>query len=184
VNLTELQTRAHQTAVEKGWHDSDEIETDQLGITSRITARQKLAWLALVTDELDEAACEEEAFYYVAGSDKPEGYLVEIVDALIRILDMAGALGIDVVGRISPDDNMHDYDIPRERMNLASAIRCGTSTVEPGCLVALFLAIQAEFSRRLGDTTDDSHIPTLEAMIELKDAHNQTRPHRHGGKLA
>jgi hypothetical protein len=173
VNITEL-----QTAVEKGWHESDELDAH-----GKPTARQKLAWLALVTDELDEAACEEEAFYYVAGSDKPEGYLVEIVDALIRILDMAGALGIDVVGRISPDDNMYDYDIPRERTTLVSAIRRGDSTMEPGCLVALFLAIQAEFSRRLGDVADDSHIPALEALIELKDAYNQTRSRRHGGKL-
>jgi hypothetical protein len=178
MNISELQKRVHATAVDRGWHESDELDAN-----SHPTARQKLAWLALVTDELDEADAEEDALYY-GPEGKPEGKLIEIVDAMIRLLDMAGACG----WRIAIDglDDPNDYDIAPTRSGLVGAIRTGASNQESHA-AALFLALIAELERERREDTDHEmgHVsPSMEELFAIKDAYNRTRPHRHGGKLA
>lgn len=177
-DISELQKRAHETAVAKGWHESDELDAN-----GKPTARQKLAWLALVTDELDEAANESDALYY-GKNDKPEGRLIEIVDAMIRLLDMAGACGWCIT--IDDQDDPNDYDIQQTRSGLVGAIRTGSGN-QGGHACALFLALIAalESERREGADRDVGHsAPTMEELFGIKDAYNRTRSHRHGGKLA
>lgn len=187
MTLSDLQIQAHATAVEKGWHDHDNC--DHLGFGALLiraatwlakpwrkgpSAAQKLAWLALVTDELDEAALETELDYR-EDDGKPCGIMSEYADALIRILDMAGACGwrirfIEMTGSL--------ITVPGARNMLVDAIRAGSPGAER-MLSVLFWAIVDDAKRRHGITTT-----VLLAMIETKGAFNRQRKWRHGGKLA
>lgn len=166
MNLEELQKRAHETAVAKGWHESDELGPD-----GKPTARQKLAWLALVTDELDEAAEERKAFYLEG--KKPCGEITEIADALIRMLDASVACGwkVDVVDSGLP---IHSY-----RTMLVARIRVGADDQNEAASLMVSSIID-----ELYDLTSGSEFESPEFYIKLKMDYNDTRPHRHGGKLA
>lgn len=86
-SLNQLADRAHNTAREKGWYDGERPIPERL---------------MLVVSELSEALEEfrkgvtPTAIYTNEGSEKPEGFSVEIADAIIRLLDMCHELGIDV----------------------------------------------------------------------------------------
>lgn len=97
MTISELVTRAHANAVNHGfWNPSPEIGT----------------CIALIHSELSEALEEVRAgkpyvyFKEVNGftvtdlaerrGEKPEGIAVELADAVIRIADLCGFLGIDL----------------------------------------------------------------------------------------
>lgn len=86
-SLTELQARAHATAVEKGWWpEGDSRSFGEL--------------VALCHSELSEALEEyrkgfsPRVIYKVNG--KPEGIPVELADLVIRVFDMCGFYGVDL----------------------------------------------------------------------------------------
>lgn len=92
MTIRELQEQAHATAVEKGWYDG-------------ATERNPLELIALVHSELSEAVEEARQNNYLGAfkgpaSDKPIGFVVELADAVIRIADMCGHLGLDLEGAI------------------------------------------------------------------------------------
>ncbi|MHA1287792.1 MAG: hypothetical protein ACTSPB_10360 [Candidatus Thorarchaeota archaeon] len=83
MSLNEMAKEVHEIAVEKGWWDEP---------------RTFAELVALMHCELSEAL---EAFRdgkpgatIIKG--KPEGYIVELVDCMIRILDTLGHEGVDV----------------------------------------------------------------------------------------
>lgn len=87
--IGEIAERVHQTAREKGWHD---------------TPREFGTLIALVHSELSEALEEaraERGFepWYSDGG-KPEGVPAELADAVIRIFDIAELYGISIEGAI------------------------------------------------------------------------------------
>jgi hypothetical protein len=149
-----------------------------------------LAWLSLITDELDESAQETELQYESGG--KPEGILVEYADAIIRIMDWAGACKWQIP--FNPICGEYEDDIPAARTNLVGLIRVGSP--EQRCaLGALCSAIFFEFASKCpagiehsDDGTYEDHlascVPVLFEIIERKDAYNRTRSWRHQGKLA
>lgn len=83
LNLTDLAHRIHTANREKGFWDHHRPLTETT---------------MLIVTELAEAVEEERAgnpeIYEIDG--KPEGVDVELVDALIRLLDLLGARGTDV----------------------------------------------------------------------------------------
>lgn len=108
-----LQRAIHDLACEKGWWDG--YERDDQG-ELKLTTDQAISKIALIHAELSEAVEEARkspnysAIYYDAS--KPEGFAVELADALIRILDLCGALGINAeeVVRIK-----HEFNKTRPR---------------------------------------------------------------------
>ena len=86
--LSKLQTEIHALAKKKGWWDGFEATPD--AIASR---------LALIHSEVSEAL--EDVREHRMGLDhemsgKPIGFPSELADVVIRCLDLAGGLGIDL----------------------------------------------------------------------------------------
>lgn len=84
MTINELCKAAHDAAVENGFYDIDTT------IEHRI---------ALIHSELSEAV--EEVRNGKMGTswgvdDKPTGFEIEIADAVIRIADLAGSIGVDL----------------------------------------------------------------------------------------
>ena len=91
----------HATARGKGWWTPYEARE---GALRELSADQVLAKLMLVVSELAEAceAVRVPGFQSIglrkawAENEKPEGFHIELADAVIRIFDLCGAMGIDL----------------------------------------------------------------------------------------
>src|SRR3990172_10627417 len=87
MTITELQKEIHDTANSKGWWDAP---------------RNIGELIALCHSELSEALEEIRSgsnpvhIDYEIESRKPIGFPIELADVVIRILDIAGGLGIDL----------------------------------------------------------------------------------------
>jgi len=88
MELSQIQTEVHKLAKDNGWW----IDADVKIVPEK---------LALIHSEISEALEEYrngqlDHLYYRESDGKPEGFGVELADAIIRILDLCGYLGIDV----------------------------------------------------------------------------------------
>lgn len=102
--LADMQALVHQTAIDHGWWE---------GVTVGIIPEK----LALIHSEVSEALEEYRKgdhplveTYFVGPDRKPEGFGVELADAIIRILDLAGYLGINMAEAVALK---HNYNITR-----------------------------------------------------------------------
>ena len=87
MSLSDLQIEIHREAVKHGWWDP----TDP-------TERNFGELIALCHSELSEALeawREGDTVFYLGDEGKPEGWGIELADALIRILDICQALGVN-----------------------------------------------------------------------------------------
>lgn len=88
--LNRLAAMVHQNAVDHGWWEKDmtvEVPTKLLLIHAEISE---------ATEEYRERGAEGIKVDYAREDGKPEGFGVELADAVIRILDLAAALGLDI----------------------------------------------------------------------------------------
>jgi len=89
MHLKDIVTEAHAAAITKGWYDGE---------------RNIPELLALIHSEISEALEEyrrgDMATYYREGNAKPEGFAIEIADAVIRIADLCGYIKIDLESAI------------------------------------------------------------------------------------
>lgn len=113
ISLRELQTSVHDLAREKGWWDG--YDRDDLGWL-KLTTDQLLAKVSLIHAELSEAVEEarksNDHGMYLGEGGKPEGFVVELADAVIRTLDLCGALGLDLEAAIVAK---HEFNKTRPR---------------------------------------------------------------------
>lgn len=94
--ISQIANRVHEMAKDKGWWDhlADVAPQD-------LDPRDIADKLLLIHSEISEAAEEIRegrwAVWYKPGREKPEGFSVEIADAMIRAMDLCKFLGVDLV---------------------------------------------------------------------------------------
>lgn len=98
MNLNEWANEIHANAVNHGWWENE---------------RPLPEVLMLIVSELSEALEEARAgrpMVWHANNGKPEGIAVEVIDALIRILDWCGKESLDVEALV---EEKHEYNMSR-----------------------------------------------------------------------
>lgn len=103
--LREMQAAVYQCAVEHGWYEGVFTTTPEAVCTK----------LMLAVGELSEAVEEIRNGHpydkvYFTGDGKPEGFAIELADCIIRILDEAQHLGIDMQDAVTLK---HTYNLKR-----------------------------------------------------------------------
>ena len=112
-DLNDLRDEVHELAREKGWWD---------GVSYQDAVKLIPEKIALIHSELSEAL---EAYRsipaktpvdecllerYLDSNGKPDGFVVELADAIIRIMDLCGMLNLDIQSAVSVK---HDYNATR-----------------------------------------------------------------------
>lgn len=234
LTLNQLRDASHKTAVDKGWWPAEGRnfgEMAMLGVSELAEAMEearrpwfdpKLIWFTMTTSpattgvEGSLATIESTVFHKkfaipfdkALATAKPEGFPIEIADAAIRLLDLAGYYNDDLETAItcsdpeckaSPDTKFHYcQDIPHLVQscraivaspkfpdNVGSQLLAATaSIVRANDLVMIgarprfanILQTYAKIAAKNGFDLDDA--------IRIKMKYNESRPMRHGGKLA
>lgn len=83
MNLQEMMCEIHDTAVVHGWWESRNIPEKLCLIHSEVSE---------ALEDFRDGKMQNE----ITETGKPEGFPVELADAVIRILDLCGHLGIDL----------------------------------------------------------------------------------------
>jgi NTP pyrophosphatase (non-canonical NTP hydrolase) len=91
--LTEWQYDVWKVSEDHGFHAAEinSIDTKLMLIVSELAEAQ---------DEIRSGHGPTEVYYKSEEPDKPEGFPVELADALIRILDLAEIVGIDIAAMV------------------------------------------------------------------------------------
>lgn len=109
MDFKEIQKKVFETARDKGWWD--ECLSNEpfvvMGAENREVSREKVEKvipekIALIHSEISEALESYRNYKLLSYNEggKPEGFPVELADAVIRIMDLCGAMGIDLEAEI------------------------------------------------------------------------------------
>jgi NTP pyrophosphatase (non-canonical NTP hydrolase) len=90
MNIREFQDKVHALAVSKGWYEGQPSPSDPTWLGARLALVHSEVSEALECVRLGEMATDLEA------NGKPVGLAPELADIVIRVLDIAGSLGIDL----------------------------------------------------------------------------------------
>lgn len=121
--IREWQSEVHRLADDKGWWPQLSVSTQAGRLPVPISSANVVEVLAsiraaipeklaLIHGEISEAleCYRDDQLYEYEENGKPEGFGVELADAVIRILDLAGALGIDLQDAM---EKKHAYNAAR-----------------------------------------------------------------------
>jgi len=101
MNIADLMRRVHQTAKDKGWWDTPDINIPQ-----------KLALIhSEVSEALEEYRNSKPPLYYTLDpsfASKPEGMVAELADVIIRVLDLCAALDLPIIEAIKRKCDYND----------------------------------------------------------------------------
>jgi len=90
MNIKTLIQESHKTATEKGWWDSPDRNIPELLALIHSEVSEALeSYRDTGTDQLDKV-------WYAQADDKPEGFVIELADVLIRIADLCGEFDLDI----------------------------------------------------------------------------------------
>ena len=191
MNVDEMVQESHSRSTRKGWWTTPED-------------REIPAKLALVHSEFSEALEEYrrgrmEIWFngvespkdraewpnFVSAGHKPEGFVVEIADALIRICDISGWLEVPLADRVAEARRIlgaHPFrGVGTEVAWLHNGISVALEAHRAGVYGDLWIAFGATFGAceflcsELGLDLDEA--------IRLKQLFNETRAIRHGGRV-
>lgn len=175
MNINEWVTKTHELAKTKGWWDKK---------------REVPELLCLMHSEIDEAAEQYrlgKPMLWHGENDKPEGVAVELVDCVIRVFDYAGYVCCsDFYSILIADRNlagavngMDFYElISRAHEALSVALEAYRTGDVDGVLDGVARCCNWVFAY-LG--REDI---CIQGILREKHAYNETRPYRHGGKIA
>ncbi len=98
--LNLLRDAVYATAKEHGWWDLEPVVQGIEGFAIKPNIPEKLALIhSEISEALEEYRTDEMGVRYSQAdgfSNKPEGFPIELADAIIRILDLCGYLNIDI----------------------------------------------------------------------------------------
>lgn len=188
MNITEWAKEIHENAVKHGWWE---------------TERSPGEVIALIHSELSEAleeARDNRPMMYVLGPNgeeictpcyfngrKPEGIAVELADAVIRVLDFAGQVGMP----------LRDYDMARDELDMTRD-EAEKGFEDFGTVIAFLHTITSDFFGAIVEYEVANSISAALAIvayvegyltyngidlwqvIELKHNYNKGRPYKHG----
>ncbi len=209
----QLRDASYEIAKSKGWHDpdlkrsfadlmalviselSEALEEYRAGKPPREIEFRKpgdaVVWYRpSYLHHSDAKATLQTGLRLIESGYKPEGVVIELADAAIRIGDAAGAHDVEL--ELSGD--LRDYFVEHENdaavlgqwicrttweLSVAAGeAQCGCDGLSRNRHLTRALAAVCRTARWLGITGEE-----FERAIEIKHAYNRTRPHRHGGKL-
>ena len=177
--ILKLRDDVHQAAVDKGWWPSPGYQN--------MTRDELDEKLFLVASELAEAfeiyrSRGDLKEMWLGDGGKPEGFGVEMADAYIRILDLAGALEVSAFSFASPPHE--GRSLPGLMMETTKALsRASYVATAHGVQGGLFANAISDSLRLVEEICKRSEVDLL-SLIEVKAAYNKTRPYRHGNKKA
>jgi hypothetical protein len=91
--LQQYARECYENSKSKGFHDDDE------GVPQKYVIAMKLdlmhSELAEALEEIRAGKAVDEVYYNPDKPEKPEGFLPEVADTFIRIMDMIGSLGLE-----------------------------------------------------------------------------------------
>ena len=191
-DILDLQTRIGEINESKGFHD--------LARAQAVGGPAPLYYIStkllLVVDELGEAYDELELHepedIYEGDGGKPEGFVVELADAAIRLLDLTSEAGVPLAEAYIKH--------PRLDVSAGSSGYDGTSTRTAEYLFVITKELTgAQDARRAGLDPSSEEVtmhflvalygieqlaewagPNLYEVIENKIGYNKTRPYKHG----
>lgn len=165
IDWNALRDEAYQMACDHGFHDKER------------SAEEAIELIHCELAEATESLRKGEAYHWIAEDGKPEGFYVELVDAIIRILDFMGEVQIR---EASPKRDPYGISVVSP-MGLMSKVRYSLcdGLVWHGHNSALSIG---SFRKALYyivnylETADQD----VEALIREKMTYNATREYKHG----
>lgn len=97
-----LQREAHATATQSGFHDVDEVTDTGSPLWKARVSQMVMNAVGELCEahDIHQRGKEQLDEWYWSTEGKPEGFPIELADAVIRILDTAETLKIDLAGAI------------------------------------------------------------------------------------
>lgn len=95
MDIAEFQKEVFHTAVEHGWWPVFEPADSPIDLT-QVNIPEKLALMHSEISEALEHFRHDKMEMFLNEDGKPDGFWIELADCIIRILDTAGAYGVDM----------------------------------------------------------------------------------------